>query len=82
MRQIDSGKISFRLKTYVQENWGSPFIMGFIFLLVGAAVSLSLGLSYFADSIAVYAFCALVIGVVLQFVCFLKYGKKSEEDAL
>jgi hypothetical protein len=69
-------KFMVRVKGYVKENWGSPFIMGFMVLLLSAAVSLSLGSSYLADAIAVYAYYALVAGVILQLVCFLKYRKK------
>jgi len=32
-----------------------------------------------ADEVAVYAYYALVIGVVLQLVCFLKYHKREGE---
>jgi hypothetical protein len=78
MTKTYHNQIIFRAKNYVNENWGSPFIIAFILLLIGDAVSLSLGLSYFADNIAVYAFYALVIGVVLQLICFLKYQRKSE----
>ncbi len=73
--------IVIKVKGYVKENWGSPFIAGFMFLLIGAAVSLSVGLSSLADTVAVYAFYALVGGVVLQLVCFLKYPNKDESEA-
>ena len=71
-----------KVKGYVKENWGSPFIAGFMFLLIGAAVSLSAGLSSFANTIAVYAFYALVGGVVLQLICFLKYPHKDESETV
>jgi hypothetical protein len=75
-------KITVKVKGYVKENWGSPFIVGFMLLLLIAAVSLPAGLSSLADALAIYAFYALVAGVVLQLVCFLKYQKKvSEADA-
>jgi heme/copper-type cytochrome/quinol oxidase subunit 4 len=66
-----------RAKGYVRENWGAPFIFGFMLLLVVAAVSLTTGLDALADEVAVYAYCALVAGVVLQLVCFLKFGEKG-----
>ena len=68
-----------KVKGYVRENWGSPFIVAFMLLLVSTAVSLAIGLSYLDDSTAVYAFCALTVGVILQLVCFLKYTKKTSE---
>jgi hypothetical protein len=80
MIQIDHSKTIYGVKNYIKENWGFPFIMGFMFLLVGAAISLSLGLFSLADNIAVFAFYALVIGVISQIICFLKY-KKSEAEA-
>lgn len=71
-----------KVKGYVKENWGAPFIAGFMFLLIGAAISLSVDLSSLADTIVVYAFCALVGGVVLQLFCFLKYPRKDEREAV
>jgi hypothetical protein len=71
-------KFMVRVKGFVKENWGSPFILGFMLLLLSAAVSLSLGLSYLADVIAVYAYYSLVAGVILQLACFLKYQKKVD----
>jgi heme/copper-type cytochrome/quinol oxidase subunit 4 len=68
-----------RVKAYTRENWGAPFIVGFMLLLMVAAVSLSMGLAVLADGIAIAAYYALVAGVVLQLVCFLKYNKKNGE---
>jgi heme/copper-type cytochrome/quinol oxidase subunit 4 len=72
-------KIPARVKGYVRENWGAPFIVGFVLLLLIAAVSLSMGLVALADGVAIAAYYALVAGVVLQLVCFLKYNKKNGE---
>ena len=66
-----------RAKVYVRENWGAPFIMGFVLLLAVAAASLSIGLAGFADEVAVYAYYALLVGIILQLVCFLKYDKRN-----
>jgi heme/copper-type cytochrome/quinol oxidase subunit 4 len=66
---------------YIKENWGAPFVVGFMALLVFAAVSLVMGLAVLADEVAVYAYYALVVGVVLQFVCFLKYGRRNGESS-
>jgi heme/copper-type cytochrome/quinol oxidase subunit 4 len=65
------------MKGYFRENWGAPFILGFIVLLMVAAAFLTVGLVFLADEVAVYAYYALVAGVVLQLVCFLKYGERS-----
>ena len=67
-----SKKTPARVKEYVRENWGSPFIVGFLLLLIVAAVSLSMEWVVLADGVAVVAYCALIVGVVLQLVCFLK----------
>lgn len=81
MTQVGFNKITFKLKGYVKENWGSLFIVGFMLLLIVAAVSLSVGLSSLADSVSVYAFYALVAGVFLQLASYLKYGGKEVEVA-
>jgi hypothetical protein len=79
MAKIDFSKFQIRVKGYVRENWGSPFVVSFMVLLLGAAVLLSFNISYWAEQIAVYAYYALVIGVALQVVCYLKYKKVSDE---
>ncbi len=72
-------KMMIKVKGYVKENWGSPFIVAFMLLLLSAAGFLSAGLSSLADAVAVYAYYALVAGVLLQLVCFLKYSRKPSE---
>ena len=81
MTKIGFDKIMLKVKGYIRENWGSPFIVGFMLLLVVAAFSLSAGLASLADTVAVYAFYALVAGVFLQFACFIKYRWKSDDEA-
>ncbi len=80
MTQFGFNKIMLKVKGYVKENWGSPFIVGFMLLLVVAAVSLSAGLSSLANTVAVYAYYALVAGVFLQLASFLKYRGKSNDE--
>ena len=72
-------RISLRVKEYVKENWGAPFIVGFMALLIVAAVSLLMDFRVLADEVAVYAYYALVVGVVLQLACFLKCRKSKGE---
>jgi len=67
------------VKQYFGENWGSPFILAFMVLLAVAAVSLSLGLASLANDDAIWSYCFLVVGVVLQLFCFVKYGEKGWE---
>ena len=72
-------EVPARIKVYTRENWGIPFIVGFMLLLMVAAVSLSIGVADVANEVAIVAYYALVAGVVLQLVCFLKYRKKDGE---
>ncbi len=70
-------KIIIRVKNNVKTNWGAPFIIAFMILLIDVAVS-GVG-SYWADTLAVFAFYALAVGVVLQLACFLKYEKNVDK---
>ena len=72
--------ISFRVKEYVRESWGAPFIVAFMLLLVVAAASLSMGLVDLANGAAIAGYYALVVGVILQVVCFMKYNKRNSEE--
>jgi heme/copper-type cytochrome/quinol oxidase subunit 4 len=76
-------KFAFRflgwVKEYFRENWGAPFVLGFMVLLVVAAVFLAVGLEWLANEVANYAYFALVAGAVLQLVCFLKFGEKGDD---
>jgi heme/copper-type cytochrome/quinol oxidase subunit 4 len=69
-------------KEYLRENWGAPFVLGFMALLLAAAVCLVSGLELWVNEVAVYAYYALVVGVVLQLVCFWKFGEKREEEVI
>ena len=71
--------IIVKVTDYVKENWGLPFIVGFMALLLSAAVSLATGLSYWADLFSLYAYYALAIGVLLQLACLFKNRKKDKE---
>jgi hypothetical protein len=80
MNQIGFNNITLKLKSYVKENWGSPFIVGFIIFLITAAVSLSVGLSSIANAVSIYAYYALVAGIFLQIVCFVKHRRISVSE--
>jgi len=80
MTQIGLDNIMLRVKGYVKENWGSPFIFGFMLLLIVAAVSLSAGFASLADTVAVYAFYTLAAGVILQLASFLKYRGNDDDE--
>lgn len=68
-------RLSVWVRKYLRANWGVPFVLGFIVLLVVAAVCLASGLEWLSNEVAVYAFYSLVVGVVLQLVCFWRFGE-------
>jgi len=70
--------VSGRLKGYLRENWGSPFVVAFMALLMAAAGFLCAGSEAMANELAVYAYYCLVLGVVLQLVCYLRYGGEEK----
>ena len=64
-------------KEYFRENWGASFILAFMVLMIVAAVSLGVGLTSLANGVAIWSYGSLVVGVILQIVCFVKYGEKD-----
>jgi hypothetical protein len=69
------------LKTYFKENPGTPFILGFMALLVSAAVLLVAGRSDEANATAVYAFYALVLGIIIQVGVIVREGRKHSRSS-
>ena len=69
-----------RIKKYLKENPGAPFIMGFMALLLSCAVLLTMGHTPQANKTAEYAYYLLVIGVILQFVSFVKEERAKQEE--
>lgn len=65
-------RLLVRLLIYVRANPGSVFIVAFMVLLMGGAGSLVFGRQVVAEELAVYAYYALVVGVVLQLVSLLR----------
>jgi hypothetical protein len=66
------------LTGYVRLNWGAPLIIAFIILLFSATVSLEVGAFSLSDTLATDAFYALVVSVILQIFCFVKYRKTEQ----
>ena len=64
-------------RAYFRENWGAPFVLGFMVILMVAAGCLAIGLGWWAEQLGVVAYFYLVAGVVLQLVCFWKSGRKG-----
>jgi hypothetical protein len=76
IKRIFNKDMRFKLKNYVKENWGVPFIMLFMLLLVVAVTLSVMGLGLSAEVVGAIAYFTLFTGVVIQFACFLKYDKK------
>ena len=64
----------------LRYNWGFAFVLAFMILLVWAAVNLSIGIVNLANTLATFGFFALIVGLVLQIVSYVKYGNKSYPD--
>jgi len=73
-------KKTTKFKNYLKENWGAPFIIVFMILLIAAAGSLAVGNELLANELAIYAYYFLVAGVILQIASYLKYGRKSDKS--
>jgi hypothetical protein len=69
-----------KIKTYIKQNWGTPFVVLFMLLLVVAALFLSIGSTLPAEVIGALAYFSLVAGVILQLARFLKYDKGQEKQ--
>jgi len=67
-----------KIGAYFKGNWGAPFVIGFMVLLTVTAMSVSMGLEFFANQMATYSYYALSVGVVLQIVSFAKEQKKRK----
>ena len=64
-----------KLIQYFKENWGSPFVLGFMILLMTAAAYLAMGQEAVANDLAVYAYYSLVAGVALQLAAFIRENR-------
>jgi hypothetical protein len=69
-------KIQVLTQNHFRENWGFPFIAGFLLLLFSSAILLAAGMDY-AEQLANFAYFSLAAGVVLQLICFSKNRKKN-----
>jgi len=68
--------------SYLTQNWGAPFIIIFIVLLITAAVCLALGNEATANKLTEYAYHDLVAGVLLQLVCLIREERKHKWKSL
>ena len=65
-----------RIVSYLKKNPGALFIISFQIMLVTCAILMASGNETAANELAIYAFYALVIGVILQFAAFLKHDRE------
>ncbi len=70
-----------RIKRYLKDNPGAPFIIGFQLLLLVCAGLLIHGNSVMVNEVGVYAYFLLVIGVVLQLIAYVRHGNMMEEKS-
>jgi hypothetical protein len=66
-----------RIEQYLKENWGAPFIVAFMAILVACACLLASGNEGLANELAVYAYYSLVIGVALQLASFIREERRK-----
>jgi hypothetical protein len=64
------------VRSYFKANPGTPFILGFMVLLISAAALLIANKTNEANSIAEYAFYSLVLGIVIQVGIVVREGKR------
>jgi hypothetical protein len=65
-----------RIRAYVKENPGAPFILGFQTLLIACVALLVNGAEAMANELAVYAYYMLVIGVLLQLASYIREERR------
>ncbi len=66
-----------KLVVYVGENWGAPFIIAFMVMLMFCAGMLAFGNEALANDVAVYAYYMLVFGVALQLAAFIRDKRRK-----
>lgn len=73
-------KIDRTLTFVLRKNCGLPFFVICVVLLFVTIVSLSVGGSSLASSVAIYAYYFLIVGAILELTRFLKYRKRDAEN--
>lgn len=69
-----------KIVNYIRENPGAPFIIAFMGFLMVAAVRLSMDMRDLANEFAVYAYYALVVGVVAQIIGHVVNHRESKAE--
>jgi len=73
------GRLLLKVKRFFRENYGAPFVTGFQVLLLTAAGLLVVGNSALANEVALYAYCLLAFGVILQPASFVRSRWEAPE---
>jgi hypothetical protein len=73
-------KIPPKVKKYFRDNLGAPFIIGFQLLLLVCASLLIQGSTSAANEIAIVAYSMLVVGVILQFIMYIKHRDEEGRE--
>ena len=69
------------MKSYFKASPGTPFVLAFIVLLVSAAALLVAGKSGEASDTGVYAFYAIVLGIIIQLGVIVREGRKHSRSS-
>ena len=72
--------ISKKISHYLRKNPATGFILAFEVLLLVAAVELIDGNVGGANTVGVYAFVALVVGIALHAISVIKSSRKATDD--
>ena len=64
------------MKSYIQANPGTPFIITFMVLLLLAAALLAYTRTSEANNVADYAFYSLVLGIAIQIAVIVREERK------
>jgi hypothetical protein len=70
-----------QLKDYFKANPGTPFILGFMILLLSAAALLAISRPNDADNVANYAFYSLVLGIAIQVIVTIRESRKHSHPS-
>ncbi|MFQ6080479.1 MAG: hypothetical protein ACE5OW_02285 [Candidatus Bathyarchaeia archaeon] len=63
-----------KIKKYFKRNPGAIFVLAFQILLIAAAITPIDGNQSLTNEIAIYGYYSLVVGIMLQFITFLREG--------
>ena len=71
-------KLTNRTFKFIGSNLGAPFIVIFLIMLITAGVGLPLGKVMLANQLAFYSFFALIAGILLQVISYLKGNRQRD----